>query len=122
MPINKPRSLTFIYGLMGVLSISERCGIREINLAAGRIDQIWGKGFRELDPSGNRWDVRRCGLWPQGREQRTRQAPRSLCIFASRCGVAYGSAETLGFSFLSGPMWFLVQKGESAEHSSALTC
>lgn len=38
MPINKPRSLTFIYGLMGVLSISERRGIREINLAAGRLD------------------------------------------------------------------------------------
>lgn len=71
MPINKPRSLTFMYGLMGVLSISERCGIWEINLAAGRLDQMGERGFRELDPSGNRWDVRRCGLWPQGREQRT---------------------------------------------------
>ena len=45
MPINKPRSLTFMYGLMGVLSISERCGIWEINLAAERLDQMGGKGF-----------------------------------------------------------------------------
>ena len=41
-----------MYGLMGVLSISERCGIWEINLAAERLDQMGGKGFQEVGSVG----------------------------------------------------------------------
>lgn len=47
-------------------------------------------------------------VWDPAAGPGAKDVTGSLCIFASRCGVAYGSAVTVGFSFyvVPGGFWF----------------
>lgn len=81
-----------------------------------------GKGFYGVGSVGKQ--TAREAVWdpaagPGAEDVTSARVPVHLCQSLWRRVWLYSDC---GFLLLRGPGWFLVQKGESAEHSFALNC